>query len=82
MEIDGGMDVRIDVNWTIFGRWVDAGCRQYQIFLNRTVTEAGWDGHGKWSKKKDLLYYFLLNLSQLVQLLNNILFSSFDISHN
>ena len=24
--------------------------------MDGTVTKGGWDGHGKWSKTKDLLY--------------------------
>ncbi len=36
--MDGGMDGRMDDRWTV---------------EKRTVTEAGRDGHGEWSKTKD-----------------------------
>ena len=42
--MDGGMDGRMDDRWTV---------------EKRTVTEAGRDGHGEWSKTKDLLYVLI-----------------------
>ncbi len=63
-RMDGGMDAGMDAGWTVGGRWVDGTKRNgngrwtgWSRKVDGMVTEAGRDGHGKWSKTKDLLYF-------------------------
>ena len=59
----------VDGGWTMGGRWVDGTKKNgngrwtgWSRKVDGMVTEAGRDGHGKWSKTKDLLYLPLLTV--------------------